>query len=63
VISEEAVGGRSRPDNGGGIYNDFDGTLTLRDSTILGNSTPFGADVYNAGQLSLYDSVIGILYP
>src|SRR5205807_9122237 len=47
-------------EDGGGIAS-F-GTLTVRDSTILGNSAPVGGDVYNLGDLFIYDSVIGDLY-
>ena len=32
-------------------------------STLLGNFAPFGGDLYNAGLLSLFDSIIGDLYP
>jgi hypothetical protein len=53
---------------GGGIYNDsfgFDpyiGTVTLRNTTILGNTATIGGDIYNRSLLFIYDSIIGDLY-
>jgi hypothetical protein len=46
---------------GAGIAN-F-GTLTVRDSTVLGNSAPLGGDLYNLGALYLYDSTVGVIAP
>ena len=45
---------------GGGIAN-FD-TVTVRDSTVLGNIAPLGGDLYNAGAVSVFDSLIGDRY-
>jgi hypothetical protein len=47
-------------DFGGGIAN-F-GTLTARDSTLLGSSAPLGGDLDNAGLVSVFDSLIGDRY-
>jgi len=46
---------------GGGIANL--GTLTLKGSTLLGNDALLDRDLYNGGVLSLYDSIIGDLFP
>jgi hypothetical protein len=48
---------------GGGIFNGASGTLTVKDSTVLNNVAPLGADFYNLGALTLDDSTIGILGP
>ncbi|MHB1423853.1 MAG: beta strand repeat-containing protein [Gemmataceae bacterium] len=41
---------------GGGIYND--GTVTLIDSSITGNSASAGGGIYNSGTLTISDSEI-----
>jgi hypothetical protein len=48
---------------GGGIFNAAFGTLTLKDSTVLNNVAPSGADVYNLGALTLDDSDVGVIGP
>ncbi|MBI1916589.1 MAG: hypothetical protein HYS12_17915 [Planctomycetes bacterium] len=68
TVVDSAVTGNSAS-LGGGIYIDrhveqngalvFYGTLTVRNSTVLGNVAELGADVYNAGLLFVYDSLIG----
>lgn len=39
------------------FYNDV--SLTLRHSSLLGNN---GGDLYNLGDLYLYNSIIGVMY-
>ena len=46
--------------SGGGIYNGD--TITIRNSTAVGNCALVGDDFYNAGWLEVIDSVIGDLY-
>lgn len=41
---------------GGGIFNDFDATLRVEDSTFDGNSASRGAAVFNLGDAELYNS-------
>jgi predicted outer membrane repeat protein len=48
---------------GGGIYNAASGTLTVKDSTVLNNTAPSGADIYNLGALILDDSIVGVIGP
>jgi predicted outer membrane repeat protein len=38
---------------GGGIFNGASGTLAVKDSTVLNNTAPSGADIYNLGVLTL----------
>jgi hypothetical protein len=45
----------------GGSISNF-GTLAVKDSTVLGNSAPFGADPYDFGFATLDDSVVGVIY-
>jgi hypothetical protein len=49
--------------SGGGLFNGASGTLSVKDSTVLGNTAPSGADVYSLGVLSLDDSTVGVLGP
>ena len=48
---------------GGGIFNGSSGTLAVKDSTVLSNVAPFGADLYNLGALTLDDSTVGVIGP
>jgi hypothetical protein len=60
TVSNSTLSGNTATVFGGGIAN-F-GTLTVRDSTLLGNSAPLGGDLYNAGAVSVFDSIIGDRY-
>jgi hypothetical protein len=57
TLSDNSAG-----NEGGGVYNSLFGTLTISDSTILGNSAVIGGDVCNLGTLHVFDCVIGDLY-
>jgi hypothetical protein len=35
----------------------------VKDSTVLDNLAPSGADIYNLGALTLDDSIVGVLGP
>jgi hypothetical protein len=59
-INDSALSANSASAYGGGIAN-F-GNLTLRGSTVLGNFAPLGGDVYNAGMLFVYGSIIDDRY-
>jgi predicted outer membrane repeat protein len=48
---------------GGGLFNDASGTLAVKDSTVLSNVAPLGADLYNLGALTLDDSTVGVIGP
>jgi hypothetical protein len=48
---------------GGGIFNGASGTLAVKDSTVLSNVAPLGADLYNLGALTLDDSTVGVIGP
>ena len=48
---------------GGGIFNGSSGTLTVKDSAVLKNVAPLGADIYNLGALTLNDSTVGVIGP
>lgn len=60
TITNNVAGGFWGGGNGGGIAN-F-GTLTIRDSVVLGNFATLGDDLYNATLLFAYDSIIGDRY-
>ncbi len=57
TIRRSTISGNISLDFGGGIYNDIDGTLTLINSTVSGNSTGTGTDygggIYNSGSATL----------
>jgi hypothetical protein len=46
-----------------GILNAASGTLAVKDSTVLNNIAPLGADIYNLGALTLDDSTVGVIGP
>jgi hypothetical protein len=37
--------------------------VTTDDSSVLNDSAPLGADLYNLGALTLKDSMVGVLGP
>lgn len=49
-------GGQQESAAGGGIWND--GTLTVTESTIMGNEAKDGGGIYNLGTLTVVDSTI-----
>ena len=55
--------GNTAGSDGGGVFNGASGTLTVKDSTVLNNVAPSGADIYNLGALTLDDSTVGVLGP
>ena len=61
TVSSSAFTGNAATVDGGGIYNRW--KLTLRGSTLLNNSAPVGADLYNLGTLSLFKDSIGVIGP
>jgi len=44
--------------SGGGIFNGGDGTLTIINSALSGNTADFGGGVYNGGTLNIVNSTI-----
>jgi hypothetical protein len=48
---------------GGGLFNGSSGALAVKDSTVLNNVAPLGADLDNLGVLTLDDSTVGVLGP
>jgi predicted outer membrane repeat protein len=63
TIRDCTLSGNSAGSAGGGIFIPALGMLTLKDSTVLHNVAPSGADVYNLGALTLDDSTVGVLGP
>jgi hypothetical protein len=59
IIDQSSVLGNSAG-AGGGIYNDGGGVLTLKGSSVVGNTAAVGAgaDLYNAGSVTLIDSLV-----
>jgi predicted outer membrane repeat protein len=47
----------------GGIFSGAPGALAVKDSTVLNNVAPLGADLYNLGALTLDDSTVGVIGP
>jgi predicted outer membrane repeat protein len=63
TIQESTLSGNSAGSAGGGIFNTAFGTLALKDTTVLNDVAPSGADVYNLGSLTLDDSTVGVIGP
>jgi predicted outer membrane repeat protein len=63
TIQERTLSGNTAGANGGGIFNAASGTLAVKDSTVLGNTAPSGADLYSLGALTLDDSTVGVIGP
>jgi Chlamydia polymorphic membrane protein (Chlamydia_PMP) repeat len=61
-VRDSILTGNSAASDGGGIFNDASGTLKLRDGVVWHNLAPLGGDLYNAGLVSLFDSIIGHRY-
>ncbi len=43
-VTNSAISGNSAGVGGGGIYNNQDGTVTIKSTIVAGNTAPFGAD-------------------
>jgi hypothetical protein len=63
VVQQSSFAGNAAGSDGGGIFNGSSGTLAVKDSTVLHNVAPSGADFYNLGALSLDDSTVGVVGP
>jgi predicted outer membrane repeat protein len=57
------LSGNTAGSAGGGIFNGASGTLAVKDSTVLNNIAPSGADIYSLGVLILNDSTVGVIGP
>src|SRR5262249_23721590 len=47
MVAQCSLAGNVAGSDGGAIFNDTSGTLTVKDSTVLGNTAPLGGDLYN----------------
>ena len=63
TLQGNTLSGNTAGSDGGGIFNGASGTLAVKDSTVLNNTAPSGADIYNLGALSLNDSTVGAIGP
>ena len=66
TVSDSILSHNSASDSGGGIFNAQSSAynrLTISGSTVLNNSSPLGADLYNLGFLSVSNSTIGVIGP
>jgi hypothetical protein len=61
TLQECSLFGNSAGDGGGGIFNS--GTLAIKDSKVLGNIAPTGADLFTFGAVTLDDSSVGVIGP
>jgi predicted outer membrane repeat protein len=56
------LSGNSASDSGGGVFNAVSCSLICQGSTLLNNSAPLGADLYNLGTVSIdSSSTIGVI--
>jgi predicted outer membrane repeat protein len=63
TVQGSTLSGNAAGSAGGGIFNGASGTLAVKDSTVLGNAAPGGADLYTLGSLALDDSTVGLIGP
>jgi predicted outer membrane repeat protein len=63
TIQECTLSANTAGSKGGGIFNGASGTLAVKDSTVLNNVAPLGADLYNLGALTVDDSTVGVIGP
>ena len=63
TVQESTLSGNTAESDGGGLFNGTSGTLSVKDSKVLGNTAPSGADLYSLGVLILDDSTIGVIGP
>jgi hypothetical protein len=61
TVQQSTLTGNTAGATGGGAFNGVSGTLAVKDSTVLSNVAPFGADIYNLGALTLDDSTVGVI--
>jgi hypothetical protein len=57
------LSGNTAGSTGGGIFNDVNGVLTVKNTKVTGNAAPAGADLYNLGVLTLDDSTVRVFGP
>jgi predicted outer membrane repeat protein len=63
TVQESTLSGNTAGSNGGGVFNAASTTLAVKDSTVLKNVAPLGADIYNLGALTQDDSTVGVIGP
>jgi CSLREA domain-containing protein len=63
TLKDSTLSGNTAGADGGGIFNAASGILVVKDSTVLNNVAPLGADIYNLGALTLDDSTVGVIGP
>jgi hypothetical protein len=63
TLQGSTLSGNTASSDGGGTFNGASATLAVKDSTVLGNTAPGGADLYNLGALTLDDSTVGVTGP
>jgi hypothetical protein len=63
TVEDSTLSGNIAAAAGGGIYNAASGTLLVKNSTVLHNVAPSGADIDNLGALTLVGSTVGVIGP
>jgi predicted outer membrane repeat protein len=63
TVQASTLSGNIAGSAGGGLFNAASGTLAVKDSTVLNNVAPLGADLYNLGAATLNDSTVGVIGP
>jgi predicted outer membrane repeat protein len=63
TLQECTLSANTATNAGGGFFNGASGTLRVKDSTVLNNVAPSGADIYNLGVLIRNDSTVGVIGP
>jgi hypothetical protein len=63
TLQQCTLSGNTAGSKGGGIFNGAAAALVVKDSAVLHNVAPGGADIYNLGVLTLDDSTVGVIGP
>jgi hypothetical protein len=63
TVLDCTLSGNTAGSAGGGIFNDLDGLLVVKNTKVTGNAAAAGADLYSLGVLTLDDSTVGVTGP
>jgi hypothetical protein len=62
ALNGSTLSGNSASSEGGGIFNDRQGHLTIQSSVVKNNTAPVGADLFNLGCVKISsDSTVGVI--
>jgi hypothetical protein len=63
TVLDCTLSGNTAGSAGGGIFNDVDGLLVVKNTKVTGDAAPAGADLLALGAVTIDDSTIGVIGP